>query len=285
MAKKTVAAAKKIKKKPIKKTKAKAKRKLPSTAWKKGKSANPKGRPRGAVRWEEIQKAFNHDFLEIQKTFKKYWDLPEWEFNRTIDKVNKEQKKGKGKMPMGDLMAIKYIGEALKKGHASKLTVITDVITGTYGGGIKDVVDYELEDADMLQEIIEFSKSAENREMYNVNSSDLLHFVMKKGGMHPQKAKIITTAAKLKLRGELSKLQMVEIQRVQLLLTKLGELMKDTLGRTNPRLLADMTMRMYDELSDVWKMPQTIEVPARVEEVLSERKTKPKRGRPKKKKE
>ena len=220
--------------------------------WKPGQSGNPKGGRKGSATFSELQFAFNKNYVEMAEVVQKYIEMSDKDLNKAIDRANNKRTK----TPMREILAIKYISDITKRGHTAKLDIVLGVITGTYGDGIKEVQEYDLEKSNVLNEFFKYVDSDKYlKDTEKLSSGALFSFILRNTNMHPNKRKVIETVAKSLQRAELTKLELIDKRHVQETLSKISLILRDTVGRTNPRLLMDIMNRMHDDISDTWELP------------------------------
>lgn len=236
--------------------KTKGKKRLPNKgSFQKGQTGNPNGRPKGLVTFKEVKKGFNNNYVEMAELFKKYLEMPDKDFNKAIERANNRRTK----TPMQEILAIKFVSDATKRGHSGKLDIILGVITGQYGEGIREIPSYDLEKSDILSELEKCSKSTkfQNADEY-LTSRSISKLMLLNTNMSVDKHRVLNSVAKLLQKEELSKYEMVKRQEVQEVFNKILIIMRDTVGRVNPRLLLDMVYQMHESISPTLELPKSM---------------------------
>ncbi len=231
--------------------------------FKPGQITNPKGRPKDAVTIRQLKRAFNHNFVQMAEVFKKYTFLSALEFNKVVKES--QTKAGQKKYSMVELIAIKFLGEAFKRGHSKKLELVIDVVTGVHGGGVYDVEDTPMENMRLSDALIAFQDSADSRRPIDLSHAALKNFLTHHAvDMSDRQLKVMQFLMADASKTEQSNLRMVRIDAGREFMQIISDVLKNAIGRTNPRLLQDVLTQIMTQVDQVWGAPQAIEVEATV---------------------
>lgn len=222
-----------------------------SGSFKPGQSGNPKGRPKETVTVKMLKREFNNNAVEMARTVRKFLEMTPKQFNAAIEASKNTQ----CTMPMRELMALKFVGEAIKKGSTTKLETLLRIVTGTHGTGVHEVDDSDLESVKLAVNYRQFWQSPEGLTPLDLSPAKLIQFLVHNTDLPRNQMMVLKWVLDHSTKVELSRLEMVERRKVQQFFNAVSKILKNMVGRNDPRLLEDITRAISYEVANLWDIP------------------------------